>query len=300
MYDQEPTVRSRALGVALRRAIGTAGLNQSDLAERLAWSPSKVSRMFSGKRCVSAEDVSAVLALSGVVGEQRHTLLDLSRHATEHGWWQDYGDRLPAEIPTLDDHEASALAVTCFDTTVVPGLLRSPAYAKALLAATPAIPEVEVEERVVARERRGQIFDRRFPAKFRFFIDETVIGRTGPGREIMYEQVRHLLRMALRPHIEIRVVPDAVGFHAGQHPFQLMEFSENNPVLHLENLTSVLFLERKDTIDTYRRNIAALNRTALDGHRSRSWLATVVSRLGKDKSAHHPAGIFELDEELPE
>ena len=299
MYDQEPTVRSRELGLALQRAIGTAGLNQSDLAELLAWSPSKVSRMISGKRCASPEDVSAVLAVGGVVGPKREELLELARHATERGWWRDFGDRLPVELRTLDDHEASALAVTCFESTVVPGLLQSPDYATALLKATPAIPEVEIEQRAVARERRRRIFDRRFPARFRFFIDEVAIGRTGPGREVMYEQVRHLLRMAVRPAIEIRVVPDAVGFHAGQQPFQLMEFTENNPVLQLENLTSVLFLERKDTIDSYRRHIAALNTVALDEHRSRRWLATVASRLEKERQSRRTAGIFELEEEPP-
>lgn len=299
MYDQEPTVRSRELGLALMRAIGTAGLNQSDLAERLAWSPSKVSRMISGKRCPSPEDVSAALALGGIVGPKREELLELARHATERGWWQDFGDRLPPELHTLSDHEASALAVTCFETTIVPGLLQSPAYAEALLKAMPAIPVVEIDDRVVARERRGRIFDRRYPARFRFFIDEAVISRTGPGREIMCEQVRHLLRMGRRPYIEIRVVPDAVGFHAGQQPFQLMEFTEFNPVLHIENLTSVLFLERKETINSYRRNIAALSKIALDRHRSSSWLGTVASRLGKDKHAHRPAGIFELEEEFP-
>ena len=89
MYDQEPTVRSRELGLALLRAIGTAGLNQSDLATMLAWSPSKVSRMISGKRCASTEDVAAVLAVGGIVGPKRQELLDMARHATERGWWQD-------------------------------------------------------------------------------------------------------------------------------------------------------------------------------------------------------------------
>jgi plasmid maintenance system antidote protein VapI len=295
MYDHEPTVRSRELGMALQRAIGTAGLNQSDLAELLAWSPSKVSRMISGKRCPSPEDVSAVLALGGVVGQKRQELLELARHAAECGWWQDYGACLPADLPTLTDHEASALAVTCFDTTVVPGLLQSPAYAKALIAATPAIPEPEIDARAAARERRERIFDRPFPARFRFFIDEIAIRRTGPGHEIMHEQVQHLLRMAARPYIEIRVVPDAAGFHTGRHPFQLMEFRDVNSVLHIENLTSVLFLERRDTIDSYRRSIAALNKTALDDDHSRTWLKTVADRLEKDATPR-PASIFELED----
>src|SRR3954468_24428939 len=238
MYDHEPTVRSRELGVALQRAIATAGLNQSDLAELLAWSPSKVSRMISGKRCPSPEDVSAVLALGGVVGQRRQELLELARHATDRGWWQDFGARLPVELPTRTDHEASALAVTCFDTTVVPGLLQSPAYTKALITAPPTIPHTKLEARAAAAsERRERIFDRPFPARFRFFIDELAIRRTGPGHKIMHEQILHLLRMAARPYIEIRVVPDTAGFHPTQHPFQLMEFTDANPVLHIESLT---------------------------------------------------------------
>jgi hypothetical protein len=300
MYDHEPTVRSRELGLALLRAIGTAGLNQSDLANVLAWSPSKVSRMISGKRCASPEDVSAVLAIGGIVGPKRQELLEMARHATERGWWQDFGDRLPTELRTLSDHEDSALAITSFENVVIPGLLQTSEYAEGLIKATPVIPESEIKDRVLARQRRQRIFDRQYPAHFRFFIDEYTVRRTGPGPRIMCGQVHHLLRMSVRPYIEIRVIPDAVGFHAGQQPFQLMEFTEINPVLHIENLTSVLFLERSAAIDSYRRNIAALSKVALDEDRSRSWLAEVARQLGEEHHAHRPAGIFELEEEFQE
>ncbi len=300
MYDHEPTVRSRELGLALLRAIGTAGLNQSDLANLLAWSPSKVSRMISGKRCASTEDVSAVLAVGRIVGPKRDELLEMARHATERGWWQDFGDRLPAELRTLSDHEDSALAVTSHDTAYVPGLLQTPGYTKVLFAANPMIPESELDDRVSARQRRQRVFDRQFPAQFHFFIDEYAIRRTGPGRRIMSDQVHQLLQMSVRPSIEIRVVPDGVGFHAGQRGFKLMEFTEINPVVHIENLTSVLFLERKDTIRSYRRTVAALSKVAFDEDRSRSWLASVASELGKEHHAQRSAGIFELEEELVE
>jgi hypothetical protein len=299
MYDHEPTVRSRELGLALLRAIGTAGLNQSDLANVLAWSPSKVSRMISGKRCASPEDVSAVLAIGGIVGPKRRELLDMARHATERGWWQDFGDRLPAELRTLSDHEDSALAITSFETAVIPGLLQTPEYATALFKATPAIQPEEIGDRVAARQRRQRIFDRQFPATFCFFMDEYAIRRTGGGRDVMGGQVHNLLRMSVRPYIEIRIILDSVGFHAGRQPFQLMEFTEMNPVLHIENPTSVLFMERKDTIAAYRREITELSRVALDEDQSRSWLASVASELGEEHHAHRPAAIFELEEELP-
>ncbi|HEY7595075.1 MAG TPA: DUF5753 domain-containing protein, partial [Actinophytocola sp.] len=223
-----------------------------------------------------------------------------ARHATERGWWQDFGDRLPPELRTLSDHEDSALAITNFENAVVPGLLQTPEYARALISTTPSIPESELEARVLARSRRQLIFDRQFPARFRFFIDEYVITRTGPGKQIMSDQVHHLLRMSVRPYIEIRVVPDAVGFHAGHKPFKLMEFTEIKPVVHLENQTSVLFLERDDTIAAYRKEIIELGKVALDKDRSRSWLADVASKLGEERHAHRPAAIFELEEEFLE
>jgi hypothetical protein len=300
MYDHEPTVRSRELGLALLRAIGTAGLNQSDLANLLAWSPSKVSRMISGKRCASPEDVSAVLAVGRIVGPKRQELLEMARHATERGWWQDFGDCLPAELRTLSDHEDSALTVTNFENVVVPGLLQTPDYARALISSTPSIPEMEVNDRVEARSRRQLIFDRQFPAQFRFFIDEYVIRRVGPGSKIMSGQVHHLLRMSVRPYIDIRVIPDAIGFHAAHKPFKLMEFTEIKPVVHLENQTSALFLERQDTIAAYRQEIVELSKVALDKDRSRSWLTEVASQLGEEHHAHRPAAIFELEEEVLE
>lgn len=299
MYDHEPTVRSRELGLALLRAIGTAGLNQSDLASVLAWSPSKVSRMISGKRCASPEDVSAVLAVGRIVGPKRQELLEMARHATERGWWQDFGDRLPAELRTLSDHEDSALTITNFENAVVPGLLQIPDYARALISTTPSIPAAEVRPRVEARTRRQLIFDRQFPAQFRFFVDEYAIQRVGPGTKIMSDQVHHLLRMSVRPYIKIRVVPDA-GFHAAHKPFKLMEFTEIKPVVHIENQTSVLFLERDDSIAAYRQEITELSKVALDENQSRSWLAAVASRLGEEHHAHRPAPIFELEEEFLE
>jgi Domain of unknown function (DUF5753) len=300
MYDHEPTVRSRELGLALLRAIGTAGLNQSDLAHQLAWSPSKVSRMISGKRCASPEDVSAVLAVGRIVGPKREELLEMARHATERGWWQDFGDRLPAELHTLSDHEDSALAITGFETAVMPGLLQTQEYAIALIKTTPAIPETEFGDRVLARRRRQRILDRQFPARFRFFIDEYAVRRTGGGREVMSGQVHQLLRLSVRPYIEIHIIPDAVGFHAGRQPFQLMEFTEINPVLHIENSTSVLFMERKETIAAYRREITELSKVALDEDQSRGWLADMASQLGEEHHAHRPAPIFELEEEFPQ
>lgn len=300
MRDLEPTIRSRELGIALQRAAEAKGLRGTQVARKLGWSQSKMSRLYSGKRGSSnVEDISAVLAICGIHSPKRDELLDMARRAFEKGWWQEYGDRLPPELRTLSSYEDAAIAITNFETTVIPGLLQTTDYMRALMRNTPAIPPGEIEERIDARYKRQLIFERAHPAKFMFYIDEYAILRHGPGEEILREQIHHLLRMAIRPYITIRIIPDAVGFHAGQEPFKIMEFTEFHPVVFRENQTSVLFLERADTIAGYRRIVQHLDTVAIDERQSLEALANLAnafSESDEDHDEHDPP----LEEEFPQ
>ena len=274
-------------------------MNGNDIATRLGWSTSKVSRMFSGKRGASPVDVSAILAVCDILPPKRDELLEISRHAAEPGWWQEYGEALPVELRTLSEYEDAAITITSFETVVVPGLLQTPDYMRALIYKTPAIPNKEIPARIAARKERQGIFDRPYPARFRFFIDEYALSRTGPGGETMSDQVHHLLRMAVRPYVEIRIIPDGVGFHPGQMPFKLMDFMEFHPVVFIESQTSALFLERRETIASYRRVIGHLASVALDERLSREWLATLATELGapREENDEYPPP---LEEEFPQ
>src|SRR5207253_5496980 len=129
MRDLETTVRSRELGLALHRAAEAKGLRASTIAGQLGWSASRISRLYSGKRgSGSRDDIVAVLAICGITGPKRDELLELSGHAYEEGWWQQYGDRLPPELRTLSNYEDAAIAITNFESTVLPGLLQTPDY----------------------------------------------------------------------------------------------------------------------------------------------------------------------------
>lgn len=182
MDDDEPTVRSHELGLAVHHAMRAAGLNQTDLARKLKWVPSRVSRMLSGKRRVSLVDMSAVLAVLDIAGPKRQELLRLAADAAQPGWWQEYGDRLPPVLHTLHENEERASAIHNFENAIVPGLLQTPTYMRAVMEALPTIPEGEIDDRVEARTLRQRIFDRsRHPARFRFIIDEYAITRVGPA-----------------------------------------------------------------------------------------------------------------------
>jgi transcriptional regulator with XRE-family HTH domain len=294
MNEREPTVRSRELGLALSRATAAQGLNRTEMADRLGWSHSKISRIYNGKRGATTEDIAAILASCGVTGPKRDELVDLARHANHPGWWQEYGTGLPMEIRTLSDYEDAAIININFQNVMVPGLLQTVAYMRNYMQRTPLIPAKEIKERIEARLRRQQILDRHFPAKFQFYIDEYALRRTGPGHEIMSEQLHHLLRLSVRSHIEIYVVPDSMGFHAGQMPFNLMQFTEFHPVVFVEHLTSALFLERPDTVNSHYRVINRLANIALDQHQSRALIAGLATR--REEHDEHPPP---LEEELP-
>jgi hypothetical protein len=281
MGEKESTVRARELGAALRKAMQAAGLENRLVARKLGWSESKISNIFTARRGSSETDIASLLGMCGIGGAERERLLRLTRESHEPGWWQEYGDRLPAKLLTLIDHEDSAVAITEYQSTLVPGLLQVGVYTRALIGASATIPADEIEERVQARVRRQEIFNRYRPARFRFIIDEYAVIRPGMAEEIMSEQVHHLLRMTVRPYVDIRIIPGSVGIHAGfAGPFVVMEFAEIKPVVHIENATSSLFVEQPESTRAYRAILNALAEVALDREQSREWISRLASELG--------------------
>ena len=160
MRDREPTVRSRELGEGLRRAMEQAGLTGKQAAHQLDWSPSWVSRLLSSKRNASQLQVVAILALCRVTGDERERLLALCQDQHTPGWLQQHGSRLPQQLRTLIDHEDKAVAISDFQSMMVPGLLQTGDYARAMIQDPRTVPVDEVEDRVAARLARQRLLSR--------------------------------------------------------------------------------------------------------------------------------------------
>ena len=215
MRDREATVRSRELGEGLRRAMERARLNGKQVAHQLDWSPSWVSRLLSGKRNASPLHVAAILGLCRVTGPERERLLGLCQDQNTPGWLQQYGSRLPKQLRTLIDHEDKAVAISDFQAMMVPGLLQIGDYARAVIRDPRTVPVDEVEDRVAARLARQRLLSRDRPPRFTFFIHELVLRLSVGGPVVISDQLHHLLRMSVRPYLTLRVVPAALGAHAG-------------------------------------------------------------------------------------
>src|SRR6476660_1753669 len=284
MQDREPTIRSRELGEGLRRAMHNAGLTGKDVARLLDLSPSWVSRLISGKRNVTAVQASAFLAVCRAPSAERERLLELCDEQHTPGWFQQHGSRLPLQFVTYIDHENKAVAISYFVSTLVPGLLQTGDYARALLKEAGRVPADEIDARVAARLARQSLFSRDRPARFTFYLHEFVLRLPVGGPAVMVDQLQQLERLSRRAYLTLRVVPAVLGAHAATAgSFILMEFAEFKPVVYLESETSSLFLEKPVEIAAYQDILESLAQTAMGEGESRELIATLATELSADR-----------------
>jgi transcriptional regulator with XRE-family HTH domain len=280
MDDRDTTVRSRELGDALRKALREAGLTGADMARKMRWSDSKVSRLLSGKRGAKPTDVAAFLAVCGVTGTDLERLLKLCEEMEVPGWLQQHGPHLPKQLRTLMDHEDTMSRNAQLEIILIPGMVQTPDYTRAVMVGEGLLPGGEIEARVKARLARQSILSRDRPAEFVFYIHEFACRLPVGGPTVMSDQLHQLLRLSVRPHITIRVIPAAQGAFPGMTAaFQLMEFAEHRPVSYLEGHTTALFLEEPPEIATYRRAAQLLAGIALNEGQSRDMIAMLATEL---------------------
>jgi transcriptional regulator with XRE-family HTH domain len=286
--DIRSTIRSRELGDALRQAMEAAGLTGRRAAGLLGWSESRVSRVLTGRVGATEVDISAFLAVCGVIGDARERLMRLAREQDTPGWLQQHSSRLPEQLQTLIDHENKAVEIIDFQPIIVPGLLQTGDYARELIASNANVDPDEVRGRLAAKLLRQKLFSRLRRPRFTFFIHEFALRLPVGGDEIMSEQLHTLLRLSVRSYISIRVIPVAAGAYTGvSGGCRLMEFVEFRPVVYVEEETAGLFLEKPEEICAYRNIFSSLAQVALDEGESKELIAGLAIALYADGGDDH-------------
>jgi transcriptional regulator with XRE-family HTH domain len=284
--EREPNVRSRQLGDRLLRLMVANHYGIRDVARRLGMSAQWVSHVTRGLTRPDPIDIARFLTVLGVIGAEYAELMALSNDVRKSGLLENYHDRLPVQVQTLIWHEERASVVAGFESSIVPGLLQTASYARALILETGSVPTAdEIDERVFARLSRQVILTKRPRVEFRFFIHEFAlrlpIGREDPS--IMSDQLAQLANLAARSNVVIRVVPAACGGHAAlSGHFQLIESAEFKPVVYLDSEVSSLFLEEPREIAAYRRVLEGLDDVALDEAQSREFITGLAEGAGQD------------------
>lgn len=288
--QRESTARTRELGAALRRTREAARYSGHDLAVLLGWSPSKVSRIETGIRPTSQLEVAVYGAFCGSAGDELDRLIHLATEIDDDHWLHAHGDQLPDELRSLIALEASAELLVYYEPMVIPGLVQSENYARALFDERDVLPKEVIESRVRVRiERQRMMGQRGHAPKVTFFIHENALRTMVGNAQIMHEQMLQLILMSSAPTYRVRVVPASVGVRTGASgPFTWTSHTEYNPVVYVENVTTSLFLEGREELSAYRSMVNRLTKLALDTEESGEFLASLASDYDREEGAHDP------------
>ncbi|MFI9361972.1 helix-turn-helix domain-containing protein [Kitasatospora sp. NPDC053057] len=280
-----PTVRRRMLGAELRKIRDGLRLTVDEVAARLGWHQSKVSRLENGRYGVRANEVGILLDVYQVTDpETREALATLAREGKRRVWWQPYSDVITQHYASFISFEAEAVSIRNFESSLVPGLLQTADYARALIRQLESeATSDEVNALVDVRlARQNATLRREDPLKLWAIVDEAALRRLIGSQAIMAKQLQQLAAVSKEPHVTLQVVPFSAGAHAGIHgSFAVLEFPVRGDldVVYTEALTSSLYLERDNDVAAYDQAFDRLRAAALDVAPSRRLIAQIAKEL---------------------
>lgn len=283
MTEGMTTARTLAIGLIIRDALKQKEWTATALAEALGWSVTKVSRVMTGLRRTNPEDVIAILAVIGVVGQERDELVEFAKNLAQVSWWQEHGAQPTAQPIVLNRLERAAAHVVAYSADLVPRPFQTLGY---LRQHAPQDSDEVATARLKAQHRllasRSHLTS---------FIGARALTDNGFPAETLSEQIDHLRSLAGCAGITIRIVPEtAAARRAG--PFTLMTFDKHLPLVYLEHLNTSAYLEHPDTIAAYRNHLGELRDLAMDEQTSRTWLRDlVISRI----AAEHDSSVAITD-----
>jgi transcriptional regulator with XRE-family HTH domain len=237
-----PTVRRRRLALALRRLRDQSGMTADQAAREVGISKSALSRIENAQVSVLPPVARALLELYGVEEPDIEPLIQVAREARKRGWWQAYDDILPEWFEVYVGLEAEAAQIQSFEPQLVPGLLQTEDYARAVIRVEHPDSD-EVARRVELRMRRQQTEN---PPRLWVILDEAVLRRPVGGRATMKAQLKKIAETAGKPGNTIQVLPFAVGEHGSMgSAFSILTFAEpmDPGLVYVETRAGSLYLE---------------------------------------------------------
>src|SRR6266849_9154313 len=258
-----PTVLRILLGAQLRSLREAKRLSLEEAGNVIRASHSKISRLETGRVGFKDRDIVDLLTYYGVTDEkERETLRALAARANAPGWWHDYSDVLPNWLEPYVGLEEAASQIRTYEIQFVPGLLQTEDYARAVIMLAYSNPR-EINRRVGLRIARQSTLTRPDPPSLWAVLDEAALRRPIGGLAVMRRQLRHLIEMSQRPDVTIQILPFKSGGHAAVGAFSVLRFAEYDlpDVVYLEQLTSALYLDKLEVVDSY---LAVMERLCIE------------------------------------
>ncbi|MGI5167029.1 helix-turn-helix domain-containing protein [Spirillospora sp. CA-253888] len=277
-----PTVRRKRLARVMRELRLNAKKTREEVAEYVGISPVTVTRLEKAEHNPKPGDIAMMCRFYGLNERQTEDLVQLARECKTKGWWQHHSG-LSGSYLTYIGLEEEVRALRQYSVDVVPGLLQTEAYQRALLAAElTASTDAVVEEKIAARRKRKERLRGDNALHAWFVINEDCLRRQVGGAKVMREQLHHLIEESRQDNIEVQVLP----FAAGAHPaiatgsFTIMSFPHplDPDVVYVEMVTT-LFMEQAAEIEAHARLFDQLRARALGPDESRDLIVRAAAEL---------------------
>lgn len=251
------SIRRRRLGIELRELRTAKGLTLEEVARRFNWSVSKASRMERGLVPVSPRDVGDLAKLYGVDDqEQLDALVNMAAASRQRDWWHKYDDLLPRQFSVYLGFEGDAASIHTYQALLIPGLLQTHDYARAIFkAAQPRETPEEIERRVEARLLRQSLVTGNDGPQLWAVLDEAAIRRVVGSAEVMRGQLDHLITCAKQPNVTLLVVPFKSGAYMSMDGgFIILRFADaDDPdVVCVDTRTRSLYVDDLAEVRRYK------------------------------------------------
>ena len=267
MAEGSPTVRRRELGALLRKMREDKGMSVNQVTSTCSAPPSKISRIETGQRGATRETSATYATFMALPAKRSVTALWVSRReGKQQGWWQPYD--LPDS--TYVGLEQAATSLEIYHSAVVPGLLQTADYARAVHeGGIPKLNQDVIEQRIEVRIRRQMLLSQGKPPGFHAVLDEAALYRQVGGPRVMYEQLKKIIDACERPRTSVQVLPYTVGAHpAMESNFTILKLdtlaTRVSRVVYVEGLVGQIYLDRPQDTDRYLQAFAQLTKIALN------------------------------------
>ncbi|MCA1677328.1 MAG: helix-turn-helix domain-containing protein, partial [Actinobacteria bacterium] len=253
-HGPSPTVRRRQLGMELRRLREEANKSQQEAGRWLGTPGTSISKMENGKQRVTQAYLKLLLQLYDVSPPHAESLERLRWESDQRGWWVEYGKTVPDWFADYVGMETAAAEIWTYESELIPGLLQTPQYTKAIvLAMNPTRAHDEIQQIVQLRAARQQRLTSEDPLILRAVINEAALRREVGSPDVMHGQARKLVEAAELPNVTVQVLPFSAGAHPGMADvFAALRFPEEpTNTIFVELHGGAIYLESPSQVKRY-------------------------------------------------
>ncbi|MEV7465341.1 helix-turn-helix transcriptional regulator [Streptomyces kronopolitis] len=280
-----PTVLAIVLGRRLAALRETAGFTAVQAAKQLRIAQTTVTRMEKAETSLKFATVKTLLEIYGAPQAEIQEFLALLDQAATPGWWQTFRDVLPGWFGVHVSLETAATELRGYEPGVIPGLLQTPDYARAVMErGLPRMSPDALERSVDLRIKRQEILTRKEPAPPQLWVitDETSLRRPAGSTAVMREQVEHLLDVADLPNVSLQVCPFEAGLHPGAFgPFTIFRFEipELPDIVCTDSLSRAGYSEEKEEVALFREALSQMSVYAFSKQKTKNFLGDIRKEL---------------------